>query len=88
VAYEVEITARASRELLRIERGDRTSARRIDVAITSLGDDPRPASATKMIDMDGWRLRVGVYRVLYTIEDAVRIVTVTRVGHRKQVYER
>ena len=53
------------------------TARRIDAAIKGLADDPRPAAATKLVGADAWRLRVGDYRVIYTITDAVRVVTVT-----------
>jgi mRNA interferase RelE/StbE len=54
----------------------------------ALGDDtPRPAGCTKLAGTaDGYRIRVGDYRIVYLIDDAAQIVTVTRVGHRREVY--
>ena len=75
-----EIEHRAARVLLRWAQGDRASARRVDAAIRSLADDPRPPGATKLTGLDAWRVRVGDHRVVYVVEEAVRVVTVTRVG--------
>jgi mRNA interferase RelE/StbE len=63
--------------------------RRIDRAISSLSEDPRPAGCKKPRSKspDGWRIRVGDYRVLYQTDDAQRRVLVYRIGHRREVYE-
>ena len=37
---------------------------------------------------DIWRLRVGDWRVIYSIDDAARVVSILRVAHRRDVYER
>lgn len=87
--YHVEIEHSAARTLVRLARGDKASARRIDHAIKALAYDPRPPGAVKLVGgEDAWRLRVGDYRIVYTVSDAVRVVTVTRVGHRRDVYDR
>lgn len=86
--YHVEIERAAAEVLVKIARGDRASARRITDAVKALADNPRPASSTKMVGVDAMRLRVGDYRVVYVIEDAVTIVTVTRIAHRREVYDR
>lgn len=88
VTYRVEIEHQAARQLVRLSRGDRAAASRVDRAIGSLADNPRPAGATKLVGSEGWRLRVGDYRVVYLVEDAILIVTVTKIGHRRDVYER
>jgi mRNA interferase RelE/StbE len=36
---------------------------------------------------DAYRLRIGDYRIVYLVEDAIRVVTVTRVAHRREVYK-
>lgn len=87
MGYEVEVEHQAARSLARIERGDRSAARRIVAAVRALGADPRPAGAIKLTGGGGWRIRVGTYRVVYLIEDSIRVVTVTRIGHRRDVYE-
>lgn len=88
MGYRVQIAHTEARVLERIARGDRTSARRITEAVLGLREDPRPAGATKMVGMDAWRLRVGDYRVVYLISDSVQVVEVTRIGHRRDVYDR
>lgn len=84
----MEIDHSAARVLERLARGDRGAARRITPVIKSLADEPRPHGAVKMTGVDAWRVRTGDYRVVYAIADSVRVVTVTRIGHRREVYER
>ena len=60
---------------------------RVSEAILQLKSNPRPHGSKKLTGMAGsWRIRVGDYRVLYDIADAIRIVRVYRVRHRKDVY--
>ena len=88
MAHRVEITNRAAQALVRIERGDRSAARRITKSIGELAEDPRPPGAVKLTGLNAWRIRIGVYRVVYEIDDGVRVVEVVRVAHRRDVYER
>ena len=60
---------------------------RVSETILQLKSNPRPHGSKKLVGMAGsWRIRVGDYRVLYDIADAIRIVRVYRVRHRKDVY--
>lgn len=88
VSHRVEIERVAAESLVRIARGDRVSARRIDAAIRGLAEEPRPVGAVKLTGLDAMRLRVGNYRVIYVVDDTVAIVSVTKIGHRREVYER
>lgn len=55
--------------------------------MASLAEDPRPHGCVKMVDTrNGYRIRFGNYRIVYTVDDENRIVTITRVAHRKEVY--
>lgn len=54
--------------------------------IDRLAHNPRPADAKKLTDEPGYSLRVGVYRILYEIDDPAQIVTVYRIKHRREVY--
>lgn len=75
---------RAKRTLVDLASAD---ARRIDACILALAENPRPPGSRKMQGMeDTYRVRVGAYRVVYRIDDADRIVLVTRIGHRREVY--
>lgn len=82
-SYHVEIEASVFKALARMPRSD---AQRCAAKMQALGDDPRPAGAVKLTGAEGWRIRSGNYRIVYVIEDDVRIVTVTRVGHRRDIY--
>jgi mRNA interferase RelE/StbE len=60
---------------------------RIDLAIDGLAEDPRPAGTVRVGATEPtYRIRMGDYRVLYPVDDAERVVTVVRVGHRLDVY--
>ena len=57
--------------------------------IESLGHAPRPAGCKKLKGYkDLWRIRAGDWRVVYIIDDTARLVSITRIAHRREVYER
>jgi len=86
--YKVDYLDRAQRELRRIARGDAPSARRIARAVDALGTDPRPSGCRPLVGQDGlWRIRIGDYRAIYTIDDDHLVVLAVRVAHRGAVYE-
>ncbi len=83
MSYAVFILRRAQREL----RSVPTAAyERVREAVEDLGDDARPSGCRRLTGREGWRIRVGDYRVIYEIDDAERTVTVLHVGHRRDVY--
>ena len=68
---------------------DRQIAERIKAATEALRDDPRPSGAKMLTGSHGlWRIRIGDYRVVYTVDDQRRIVRVAAAGHRRDVYTR
>lgn len=85
MSYEIEWTASALRALRKL---DQPVARRLLVAITKLGVDPRPAGARTLTGQPAGttRLRVGDYRALYVVQDDVLLVTVVKLAHRGEVY--
>jgi mRNA interferase RelE/StbE len=83
--YAVEIKPSARREL---ERLTSKVIERIFPRIEGLGLEPRPAGCKKLKGgQQDWRIRVGDYRVVYTIDDPKLRVSVTRIRHRSDVYE-
>lgn len=82
--YEVRIVPSAEREMDKLPAQIHTW---VGSRILSLEDNPRPRSAKKLSGREEYRLRVGVYRVLYTIDDKDSIVTIFTVGHRREVYQ-
>jgi mRNA interferase RelE/StbE len=60
---------------------------RIISAIRKLANAPRPLGCRRLSgSKNDWRIRVGDYRVIYEIADEIRIVRVSRVRHRREVY--
>jgi mRNA interferase RelE/StbE len=84
VGYEVEIETSAAKQIQRLQRHDQA---RVMSVIMALANDPRPAGCAKLAGTDSsYRVRVGVFRIVYVIDDGLLVVTVTRVGHRREVY--
>jgi len=86
-SYSVVIAERAEKDIAAIpSRHDRE---RIDRRIAALAHDPRPPGSKKLKgSISRYRIRQGDYRILYSIEDAIRVVAIVHVGHRKDVYRR
>jgi mRNA interferase RelE/StbE len=60
---------------------------RVIEAIRGLATNPRPRGCRKLAGCENdWRIRVGDYRVVYEIADAIRVVRINRVRHRREVY--
>jgi mRNA interferase RelE/StbE len=59
---------------------------RIGRAIRSLEADPFPPTAKRLKGREEFRIRVGDYRILYTVENNSRLLTVSAIGHRREVY--
>ena len=85
MTYRIEVRPAAVRALKRIDHGDRD---RIRGAIALLGQDPRPPGATVLRGREALRIRVGDYRIIYTVHDDVLVVVVVALGHRRDVYDR
>jgi mRNA interferase RelE/StbE len=84
--FRVELTTAAAREVRKLDPQVR---RRILLGLAELESDPRPAGARKLVGFDdAWRVRVGDYRILYEVVDDLVVVTVFRVAHRREVYDR
>ncbi|MDZ4655604.1 MAG: type II toxin-antitoxin system RelE/ParE family toxin [Coriobacteriia bacterium] len=84
--WSVEFKPSAYREFARLEPAVK---RRLTPAIEALQQDSRPQGAKRLSKSDNlWRIRVGSYRIVYTIQDDRLIVLVVRLGHRRDVYRR
>ena len=84
-SYKVLIKPSAAKEIEAVDQ--RKDRQRIVAGIRSLADDPRPPGCEKLAgEGDRYRIRVGRYRVIYSVGDGELLVVVVRVGHRKDVY--
>ncbi|MBU2515319.1 type II toxin-antitoxin system RelE/ParE family toxin [bacterium] len=64
---------------------DKDLSRILDL-IKGFSKDPRPAGCTKLSGQEKYRVRLGRYRIIYSIQDRELSVWVVKVGHRKDVY--
>jgi mRNA interferase RelE/StbE len=83
--YRIELRPAAVRALRKL---DPPVARRVQGAIALLARDPRPPAARALQGRPGLRVRVGDYRILYTVQDDVLLVAIITLGHRRDVYDR
>jgi mRNA interferase RelE/StbE len=82
--HKVEFVASAAKEFRALES---TIKRRVMMAIEKLQSDPRPKGVRKLRGHERlYRIRVGSYRVVYEIDDQAKLIRVTRVRHRREVY--
>jgi mRNA interferase RelE/StbE len=83
MAYTVYLKRSAEKEL---EELPAKTHDRIVKALLSLQDDPYPANVKKLHGREGMRIRVGNYRVLYTVDETAKTIEIISVGDRKEVY--
>ena len=85
MSYRLELETKALKEFKKLPKERRAL---VGGVFDDLQTNPRPPGAKKLSGADGYRVRSGDYRILYTIDDASKRVLVYRVGHRKEVYRR
>lgn len=83
MSWQIEIVRDARKELSRLPAHMQT---RIAKAILALEFDPFPHGCKKLKNRDGWRIRVGDYRVLYSADAKAQQIVVGVIGHRREVY--
>lgn len=83
-AYRIELRPAAARALRKLDLPVR---RRLQGAIALLAQDPRPPTARPLRGRPALRVRVGDYRIIYTVADHVLLVVVVTVGHRRDIYD-
>lgn len=81
--YRLEISHTAHRQISKLPAQTRE---RVNSAIALLAEDPRPSGVKKLTARDGYRIRVGDYRILYHLDDEAKTVVVYRVMPRENVY--
>ncbi|MBI2994696.1 MAG: type II toxin-antitoxin system RelE/ParE family toxin [Gammaproteobacteria bacterium] len=82
-SYELAFKKSVAKDLRAFPTQD---VKRILRRIRSLADDPRPAGCEKLSGQERYRVRQGVYRIVYEIEDMKLTILIVKVGHRRDVY--
>ena len=81
--HKIELRRKAQQALDRLPRNDFDA---VLETLKGLADTPRPRGVEKIKSAGLWRVRQGNYRIVYSIDDARKIVTVLRIGHRREIY--
>jgi mRNA interferase RelE/StbE len=82
-SYELAFKKSVAKDLRNLPKQD---VRRILQRIRALADEPRPAGCEKLSGQERYRVRQGLYRIVYEIQEAVLLVLVVKVAHRRDVY--
>ena len=82
-SYSLVVKKSAERELRALPKAD---LRRVTDRLRGLANAPRPPGHEKLSGQDHFRVRQGDYRVVYAIDDDQRIVTIIKIGHRREAY--
>lgn len=83
-SYRIEVSATAERQIKKLGREDQI---RVIRAVQTLANEPRPSGCRKLQGYDDvYRIRIGRYRALYSIDGRRVIITVLKVAHRRDVY--
>jgi len=83
MSWRIQIEKRALKALEGLSAADQQRVRK---AIHGLAEDPRPRGCKRLEDSEYWRIRVGVYRVVFYIEKKRLLILVVRIGHRREVH--
>jgi mRNA interferase RelE/StbE len=85
VSHRVIVTPAPAKFLGRLR--DESLKRRLTKALRALENDPRPAGCVKLQGGDElYRVRIGDYRIVYQVQDAMLLVLVAQIGHRREIY--
>ena len=83
--YSIVVSRKVEKEIIKLPDH---IVKNIGKVIDKLAEDPHPSGSKKLqgTDQNLWRVRVGDYRVIYSIEDVLKIIEIKRVRHRRDVY--
>ncbi|OGQ34260.1 MAG: hypothetical protein A3F16_07980 [Deltaproteobacteria bacterium RIFCSPHIGHO2_12_FULL_43_9] len=82
-SYKTTLKKSAFKEL---ESVPRAYIKNIIRTIEELSEEPRPRGCEKLIGKELYRVRIGKYRVIYSIDDENQIIGIIKIGHRKDIY--
>ncbi len=85
MTYRIEFVKQAAKQLKSLSTEEQ---QRIKIKIDALANLPRPDGVVKLAGEDNlYRIRVGNYRIIYSIQDNQLLVIVLKIGHRRDVYQ-
>ncbi|GAA6620129.1 type II toxin-antitoxin system RelE family toxin [Scytonema sp. NUACC26] len=85
MSYKIEFSNAASKQFRKLSESLQA---RIQIKIDELATEPRPNGVKKLKDRENaYRIQVGAYRILYKIVDDILLISVIKIGHRRDVYK-
>jgi mRNA interferase RelE/StbE len=81
--YRIELRRQAQRGLDKLSKAD---FQPVVENLKGLAQTPRPRGLEKVKSTGLWRIRQGDYRIIYAVDDSKHLITVVRVGHRREIY--
>lgn len=81
--YDIELRRQVQRSLDKLPAKD---FGRVIEDIKQLAETPRPKGVEKIKNSGLWRIRRGDYRIVYSIDDSEQLITILRIGHRREIY--
>ena len=82
--YKIKIKKSATKEMQKLPK---EVLKRVVIKIQALSLEPRPPGCKKLTADEKYRVRIGAYRILYSIEDDILMIYIVKVEHRKKVYD-
>lgn len=84
MSYPIEFRSKVLKALIKINEPQYSAIKK---QLYELAENPRPQGYRKLKGRKGYRVRVGDYRIIYEIHDAILLIDVIDLGHRKEIYE-
>ena len=81
--YKIELRRKTKSSLDKLPKGDFDA---VLEAVKGLANMSRPKGVEKIKSAGLWRIRQGDYRIVYSIDDSQKTVTILRIGHRREIY--
>jgi mRNA interferase RelE/StbE len=84
MTYQIEFVKQAAKQFRALPTQEQE---RLQPKIEDLAIEPRPNGVVKLTgEEDLYRIRVGDYRIIYSIQDDQLLILVVKIGHRREVY--
>ena len=86
--YKITFTKVAEKEYHYLHKTNKDIFSRIQAALNSIALDPHQGKPLRLTLKGKWSYRVGMYRIIYSIEHSILTVSVIDIGHRREIYNR
>ncbi len=83
IGYTLQVQPRAVKAIAKLQTKDQ---KKIHAALLLLSENPFPPASAKLTNREGYRVRVGNFRILYTVDGKKLIIQIVEVGHRREIY--